>query len=119
MERSRNLSDLVPGHREEQFVVVAAVQGQVERRCAVYGRVLRQAHDGQFLRIDAGTHRACSAEAGQVGGEAIGKVHHGGREAFSSQPLAQRQSGFGVKMFAQDWIAAANAGLAFVKEAET
>ena len=89
---------------EEQFVVFAAVKGQVEgrrriRRAAAAALQFEgQGVDGQRGFIERGGQARGAADMGEVGGKAVADVDHGGRQGAEALAGGQARLGIEVRM---------------------
>src|ERR1039458_5709878 len=82
---SRNLRGYGRGGGEQQFVVVAAVQGEFERDPPFPHPNLRPRNR---LRLDFRAHVAFLADVFEVGGKAVTQIDHGRSRSAPAQPLA-------------------------------
>jgi len=73
---------------EEQFVILAAIQGLAESRAGIDGR-----------RGDFGFHARGAAQAMEVERKAVAQIHGGGG-AQAAQEAAERQARFGTQVAA-------------------
>ncbi len=85
-------------HSEEQFVVVASMEGHVQWVSAVASPVLGHSHCGNLRRFDARTYSARGTQSREIGGKAVRDIHHRGGQAFFGQPATQCEARFRVEM---------------------
>jgi len=83
---------------EEQFVVVAAVQGGLKVNFAAR---FSDVGEGYGVRANFSAHTAFFADVAEVGGEAVAEVDHGGSQVLLEQELTDGDSGLGVKVLGE------------------
>ncbi len=86
------------GSSEEQFVVVAAVQGGLKVNFAAR---FSDVGEGDGVRANFSAHTAFFADVAEVGGEAVAEVDHGGSQVLLAQELSDGDSGLGVKVLGE------------------
>lgn len=103
-EPGRHARQIAPGDGEQQLVVFSAVErtakpgGALIRRFGATSSKMIVECEGKGSSVD---HRACtarSAQAGEIGGEAVRNVHGSGGESVGGQPRADGEARFGAKM---------------------
>ena len=87
---------------EEKLVVFAAVQGELQGIEVTIAELARDAcwndHAGDFVGVNFRADFACGAKSGQVGGEAVGKIHRGCGDALAGEPGAEFDANFGIEV---------------------
>ena len=86
---------------EKQFIVVSAVQRQLQGIDSAAAIRIGDLHPWDLRTLGARTNSACGAEPREIAGKPVGEVYHRGGQATVAQPLAQCESWFGIEMFFQ------------------
>ena len=90
---------LAGGDGKKKFEVLAIAKGMPEGECRFAGG----GGDGDGGKIDFGAAAGGVEKAGEVGGDAVGKVHGGGGEFVGGEELAGLEAWLEEKMAAGAW----------------
>jgi hypothetical protein len=91
---------------EEELVVFATVERELDGPAAISARLQGQRMDRQSIQLDLCPHAGGAAEVGQVGGEAVTEVNGGRRQMTPEQSKANVDARLGKELGMCSWFAA-------------